>query len=416
MVEDDVPAALEEARRTGKAVFVEVWAPWCHTCLSMKNFVLPDPALVPLREQLVFAAVDSDREQNAAFMDRYAVNVWPTLFVLEPERGDVVSLWQGSASVNELRTFLQEAVDSLQADHAPDGPMAAMIAAKKAHAVADWPQAAAQYQRAIDRGGVDWPRRSEALAGLVFAEYRQAHWTRCAQLGADHAASVEGAAVPADLSWVVLDCAAEVKAPQLRDRARKAALARLKRHTDDPPASASVDDRSDALNIYAGALAKAGDQNGARAARQKQIALLEAAAAKAPGPQEAATFDYARMGAYLALGRGRDAVAMLRQRREQLPDSYEPAARLAQALIAMRQDREAVEPLEDAVEKSYGPRKLGYLATLAELRGRLGDGPGKKKALEALLTLYGGLSDTQKGQRSNKKRAEQARRDLASMP
>ena len=197
---------------------------------------------------------------------------------------------------------------------------------------------------------------------------------------------------------------------------RGAALARLKRHTDDPPPAASVDDRSDALSIYAGALAKAGDARGARAARGKQLALLEAAADAAPGPKEAATFDYARMGAYLALGRGLDAVTMLRRRREQLPDSYEPPARLAQTLLAMRKDREALEPLEDAVSKSYGPRKLGYLATLAELRGRLGDPDGKRRALEALLALYDGLSDAQKKSRSNGKRAEQARRDLAAMP
>ncbi|HHH31752.1 MAG TPA: thiol reductase thioredoxin, partial [Polyangiaceae bacterium] len=407
--------AMREARASGRAVFVEVWAPWCHTCLSMKNFVLPDPALAPLRERLVFAAVDSDREDNAAFMDRYAVNVWPTLFVLEPEGGEVVSLWQGSASVSELRTFLQDALDAMDAEHAPDGPLAAMLAAKKAHAAGDWPRAAQHYQRALDRGGADWPRRSEALAGLVFSEYRQGHWTRCAQLGADHAASIEGAAVPADFSWVVLDCAAEVKAPALRDRARAAVLARLKRHTDSPPDAASVDDRSDALAIYAGALAESGDRAGERAAREKQIALLEAAAAEAPGPKEAATFDYARMGAYLALGRGSEAVAMLRERRAQLPDSYEPPARLAQALIAMRKDREAVEPLEDAVSKAYGPRKLGYLATLAELRARLGDRSGQREALVALLALYDGLSASQRAQRANRKRAEQARRQLARL-
>jgi hypothetical protein len=371
--------------------------------------------LAPLRERIVFAAVDSDREDNATFMDRYAVNVWPTLFVLEPEGGDVVSLWQGAASVNELRGFLQDALDAMDAKHAPAGPLAAMIEAKKAHAVADWPRAARFYQQALDRGGEDWPRRSEAVAGLVFSEYRQAHWARCAQLGAEHAASIEGAAVPADFSWVVLDCADELKVPALRDRARKAVLARLKRHTGDPPAAASVDDRSDALSIYAGALAKAGDPQGAKAARRQQIALLEAAAEAAPSPKEAATFDYARMGAYLALGRGSDAVAMLRERCEQLPDSYEPPARLAQALIAMRKDREALEPLEDAVSKAYGPRKLGYLSTLAELRRRLGDRAGQKKALESLITLYDGLSATQKKQRSNVKRAEQARQQLAGM-
>src|SRR5688500_17030216 len=48
VIDDDIPAALAEARATGKLLFVEAWAAWCHTCISMKNYVLPDPSLVPL--------------------------------------------------------------------------------------------------------------------------------------------------------------------------------------------------------------------------------------------------------------------------------------------------------------------------------------------------------------------------------
>jgi thioredoxin-like negative regulator of GroEL len=415
LIEDDVPRAMAEAKASGKAVFVEVWAPWCHTCLSMKNFVLPDAALRPLRDEIVFAAIDSDRPENAAFMDRYTVNVWPTLFVLDPKEGEVVSLWQGAASVEELRGFLQDAIDAIDAKHDPNGPLAALIAAKGAHAKGQWAQAARHYQRALERGGKGWERRSETLAGLVFAEYRQAHWERCVQLGADHAAEIEGAAVPADFSWVVLDCADEVKAPALRDDARRAVLARLKRHTTNPPAAASVDDRSDALNIYASALAKAGDRDGAKAARTQQIALLEKAAAAAPSPKEAATFDYARMGAYLALGRGEEAVALLRRRREQLPDSYEPPARLAQALMALGRPRDAREPLSDAVDKSYGPRKLRYLGMLAELEGKLHNRAGQIAALQDLLEEHGSLSDSQQREGRLAKQAREARRKLRAL-
>lgn len=415
LIEDDVPRAMAEAKESDKAVFVEVWAPWCHTCLSMKSFVLPDPALVPLREHVVFAAVDSDRPANADFMDRYEVNVWPTLFVIEPDEGEVVSMWQGAASVEELRGFLQDALDALDSKHDPQGPLAALLAAKNAHAGGRWPEAAKHYARALERGGKGWARRSEALAGLVFAEYRQAHWERCAQLGIDHAAEIDGAAVPADFSWVVLDCADEVKAAPLRDGARRAVLARLKRHTESPPAEASVDDRSDALRIYAGALADAGDEAGARAARQTQLALLEAAAKKAPGPEEASTFDYARMGAYLALGRGSEAVTLFRLRRQQLPDSYEPPARLAQTSIALGHPDQAVEPLEDAVAKAYGPRKMLYLGMLAEVKDRLADREGRIAALRRLLDVYDSLSDKQRGERRHAEKAEAARKALLAL-
>ena len=112
IIGDDVPKAMAKAKAENKVVFVDVWAPWCHTCVSMHNFVLPDPSLLPLRKRIVFAAVDSDRPENTAFMDRYAVNVWPTLFVIDPKDGAVLGLWQGSASVTELRKFLIHAADA----------------------------------------------------------------------------------------------------------------------------------------------------------------------------------------------------------------------------------------------------------------------------------------------------------------
>jgi thiol-disulfide isomerase/thioredoxin len=415
IVEDDVPGAMARAKAANKAVFVEVWAPWCHTCLSMKNFVLPDPAILPLRERVVFAAVDSDRPGNAAFMARYAVNVWPTLFVLEATTGEVLGLWQGAASVEELRSFVMDAVDEAAVKIDAKGPLAAMRQAKRAHAKAEWPAAAQGYQLALDRGGASWKRRSEAMLGLVFAEYRQTHWERCAQLGAEHIAEVEGAAVPADLAWVVLACADEVKAQVLAKRARGAAIERLKRHTETPPASASVDDKSDALSIYAAALKKAGDEAGSQAARRAQVALLESASAASPGPEEAATFDYARMGAYLALGRGNDAVTFLTQRCAQLPDSYEPPARLGQALLSLGRHGAALGPIQTAIDKSYGPRQLRYLGMLAEAKAKLADRAGRIEALEGLVKAFEALSDEQRGAPSVRKQAEKAASTLRSL-
>ncbi|MEZ4440252.1 MAG: thioredoxin family protein [Polyangiaceae bacterium] len=411
VIADDMPRALAEAREDDRLVFVEVWAPWCHTCLSMKAFVLPDPALDPLRGAFVFAEVDSDRPENAAFMERYEVNVWPTLFALAPD-GEVLGLWQGAASVGELRDFLEDALDQRQSTVAPDGAVAALRAGKKAQAAGSWAEAATAYQLALDRGGESWPRRSEAIAGLLFVEHRQGHVERCASLGADHLASLEGAAIPADASYVVLRCAEKVKAAPLRKRAEAAAEARLQRHVDAPPASASVDDESDALAIYAEHLLARGDKARAVALRRRQIELLEAAAAAAPGPREASTFDYARMGAYLAVGEGERAVTLLRQRREELPDSYEPAARLAQALTALGRLGEAREPLEAAVRASYGPRKLGYLARQAELCDKIGDAAGAKEARRAWLALYDSLGEAQR--RSHDELAARIRRTLGA--
>ncbi len=44
-IEDDYPKALAEARAKNLPIFAEAWAPWCHTCRSMRAFVYTDKAL-----------------------------------------------------------------------------------------------------------------------------------------------------------------------------------------------------------------------------------------------------------------------------------------------------------------------------------------------------------------------------------
>jgi thiol-disulfide isomerase/thioredoxin len=415
LVEDDVPRALEEANKAGKALFVEVWAPWCHTCLSMKSFVLPDPAVVALGDRVVFAAVDSDRPDNAAFMGRYEVNVWPTLFVLDPKDGAVLGMWQGAASVAELRRFLTESVDSRDAALDPKGPLAPLMEARRAHAARKFRDAARHYQTALDRGGAGWSRRSEALYGLLFAEYRQGRWSQCVDHGVAHAASIEGAAVPTDFCSILLECAGHVADADQKKRARDAVLERLRRHTDAPPADASVDDRSDALSLYGSTLRASGDDQGARRASERQLALLEEAARQAPNVEAAATFDYARMNAYLALGKGDLAVAMLRERTSQQPTNYEPFARLGQTLLALKRIREALAPLEKAVELSYGPRRLQYLDTTAAAHAALKDAAGERAALERLVAEWEKLDPEQRNERRAKKLAGDAKKRLQAL-
>jgi len=387
LVEDDFAGAKAQATEGGKMLFVEVWAPWCHTCLSMKGFVLPDPAVTSLQDRVVFAAIDSDRPENELFMDRFTVNMWPTLFVIDPTDERVLGLWPGSASVEELRQFVVDAVDAGKASNDATSAEAALVDAKSAQAAGDYKEAAKHYDVALHRGGPDWSRRSEALYGVTFSHYRAGRFDRCAQLGAKHADEIEGAAVPTDFSRVLLNCAKRLKVPAVKERARAAALARLERHAASFPASASVDDRADALAVLA---AEVGKQDPARRRQllERQLKLLEDAAAEAPGPQEASTFDYTRMNTYLALGRGEKAIALLSQRMVELPDNYEPAARLAQAFLALDKPNRARGPLQRAVKQSYGPRRLRYLEQWLELEVTLKDADGIKRAREAFLVAF----------------------------
>jgi thioredoxin-like negative regulator of GroEL len=391
VVEDDVPRALREARRDGKLVLVEAWAPWCHTCLSMRNYVLPDPAVAGLRDRVLFAAIDTDRPTNAAFLERYPVDAWPTLFVLDPQNEKLLGHWQGSASPAELRELLVGALDQRAAVLDPAGPFGALLEAESAAAKGEHAAAAAAYALALARSDARWPRRSEALAGLIAAAHDRERWTECAELGSEHLPAITGSSLPADTAYLVLDCASHDLDDGSRSRARDAAIARLRQHTAAPPPGASADDQADALATLADALRDQGDAEEARRLTETRLALLERAAREATTVERAATFDYGRMGAYLELGRGEEAVAMLRQRIAELPDSYEPRARLAEALEKLGRDAEALRAVEGALERAYGPRRLRYERLRATLLGKLGRVPEQRAALEAVLEGYQSL-------------------------
>jgi len=370
MVEDDVPAALAAARARNVPVLVEVWAAWCHTCLSMRAFVLPDPAIAALSERVVFAAVDSENEKNTAFLERYRVGVWPSLFVLEPRDGAVLALWEGSASVEELRAFVLESADARGATRDP--ALAELRRGVQAQVAGRCTDAVGFYSRSLARGGASWARRGEAVKGLIFCQRRLKQWDACVATGIAEVGSLAGTSAPADVAGTLLDCAGSLKSGPERTRAEELAVARLRALVDAPPRGASSDDRADTLAILAGALRARGAEAEANALLAAQLGLLEAAAAAAPSPEAAATFDYARMNAYLAAGQGDRAVSMLTERKRQMPDSYEPYARLSQVLVALRRYREAETEIEAALARVKGPRRARYLQLQADIKQALG--------------------------------------------
>ena len=83
-VRDDYARALAEAKRTGRPLFVDAWAPWCHSCLSMRSYVLADPSLAPLANDFVWLTIDTEKDDNAAFVARFSNRVWPTLWIIDP--------------------------------------------------------------------------------------------------------------------------------------------------------------------------------------------------------------------------------------------------------------------------------------------------------------------------------------------
>jgi len=383
---------LAKAKAEGKAVLVDAWAPWCHTCLSMQNYVLTDASLAPLAERVVLVELDTDKPENAAFLEKYTVNVWPTFFIIDPNSGEATGLWPGSASVNEFRGFVEDGLAGIEAKDAdPDSPARLMVAAKAKQASGKYAEAAKDYARVVETAPAGWPRRDDALMGWVFSLAQAGQDAECVKVGRAHLAEVKGAAVPADYAGTLLGCAGEAKEGEAK-AAHAEAVARLREFTANPPAEASADDRADAWNILSSTLADDGDEAGATQAQEQRLAVLEKAAAGIQDPLLAQTFDYQRAQAYVMLKRGDEAVKMLEAREKELPNSYEPPARLASALSKMDKLPEALVAIDRAIAKSYGPRQLLYVKQKADIQGRMGDHAGQVQTLKQEVAGYEALA------------------------
>src|SRR5438067_11327894 len=156
-VEDDYAGAVARAKSEHKPIVSDTWASWCHTCLSMKRFVFPDPGLRPVKDAVVWLAIDSENPKNNAFLDRFPLDAWPTFLIIEPRAERVVGRWIGAASINDFRTFVQEGVRSAESKPKADAATAQLHAGYEARARGDFDSAAAAYRKALDLTKKDDP-------------------------------------------------------------------------------------------------------------------------------------------------------------------------------------------------------------------------------------------------------------------
>ena len=384
--------AVADARSEKKLVFVDAWAPWCHTCLSMRKEVLERPEMGHFSDRFVFAAVDTDRPESAAFLERYALRVWPTFFVIDPESGAVLSMYGGSGTLEEMSHLLEAGL----AARSGGGPGERTLAeAHDAYVKKDTARAAELYVEASRT--VPDARRAEALLGAIRALSELESPERCVDFGVAHAAEVPGSSTPIDFTYYLKECVDALPAGAAKDDAARFVKRRVDAFVVSPPAGASVDDRADLFALAAELAESSHDEAGAKVLQKARLALLDQAVKAARTPEDAHVFDYERMGALLALGRGKEAVAMFEGRTADMPTSYEPYARLASTLLAMGELEKAMAPLDRAIALSYGPRRLRYLASKADAQSKLGALDAAVETLSAEVEGWRALGPAQGG-------------------
>lgn len=400
--EDAPVAALAAARAQGKLVLVDLWAPWCHTCLSMQSFVLTAENLPKVTERFVLLAVDTERESNAAFLEALPVGVWPTFYVVDPDK-KVLGRWLGAASAAQFVRFLAEgerAAALVGHDPARSGdPLALLVAGDEQATRGDFRVAAERYAQALVLAPADWSRRADALVSRITALYKSGQDGPCLELAATAAEHTGSSASAVDFGSYALSCAERASgAGQQRangSRARRAVEPRLRALCEQGSSELTPDDRADACDKLSDARAALGDDAGAKSALLTRLAVLEAAVQGKP-PEALAAYDWAFTDTLLELGRAEEALARSLARERERPGDYNPPQHQARAYKALARYQEGLLAIDRALGLAYGPRKIGFMTLKADLLIGAGQKDAAKQLVIDQLAAYRALPPGQK--------------------
>ncbi|MBX3208468.1 MAG: thioredoxin family protein [Labilithrix sp.] len=399
-IEDDYPKALAEAKRRGKPLFVDAWASWCHSCQSLRAYVLTDPTLAPLADDFVWLSIDTERDANADWLARHPHSALPTLWVIDPATDRPILKWAGTATAAELRELLEIAVvDARRGAESPaTTATAAFVRGNHALAAGDVETAEKEHRAALAAAPKDHPHRARMVEALVTQLALRKEHDRCAEVAAAEANGMAPGTSRASVLVAGLGCAREAGRTADVDRLLEAALhdAALR------DGRLLADDRSALYEEAFTTKSERGDAAGARELARAWSAFLEGEAAKATSNDARSSLDPLRLGAFLALGEPARAIPMLEESERDFPEDFNPPARLGRVYLEMKRLDDADKAADRATARVYGPRAMRVLALKADIAKARGDRAGEVKALEEALARSerAVLTEGQKGVRA----------------
>src|SRR5438270_1050693 len=237
-IEDDHPKALATARAAQKPLFIDFWATWCHSCLSMQRFVLSDAGMKPIADALVWSSLETERETNKAVVEKYPVDAWPTFLIVDPDTEAVIGRFLGSGTIQDMRTFVQDAVRAYREKGRPADPAwAAQRDGDAARNRGDLQATADAYGRAVQLSAPDEPQRPERLNLYMSALLWLKDFRTCVRTGLAEAGHTPDSALGVDFQSYAFACARELpKGDPDAARMHQLAMARVQEIVAKPDA------------------------------------------------------------------------------------------------------------------------------------------------------------------------------------
>ncbi len=176
----DISAALEGAKQAGKPVLVDIWAVWCVPCAEMDRTTYRDPKVLKAVENFIPVKVDADVQK--IFIERYRIDAYPTVLVLDGDGNEITRL-MGLVSPDDLLDLLTRTSDGyedyLKADADRKNPDSRVVLARYFASSGNAEEACACYSSALKKmKHADAAKREgiqlEMARSLVDAEHLRA--------------------------------------------------------------------------------------------------------------------------------------------------------------------------------------------------------------------------------------------------
>ncbi len=349
----------------------------------MRANVLTDARLLKLAGQFAWLDIDTEKPRNFAFVERFPIEAWPTILVIEPAGEKVVLRWMGTATAGELEKLLAGAgkAPRRETSGAAGAAMArgAALAADRRHA-----EAAAAFAEALGAGGASWAGRPGAADALLQALYVSGDPEPCADAARRLLPTLPPGPAAARVAAAGLNCGTSLEAPA----PRAAAIAAL-----EPAARGALlfpgvpaDDRSGLYEALLGARKASQDAAGARVVARQWLDWIEAGSARAATPLSRSAFDGARLSAAMTLGEVARVLPALEASARALPGEYFALAYLARGYLEAGRPREAAATAKAAAALAEGPRKVSVLVVEARALRAAGDLPGATAAVHEAIS------------------------------